>query len=451
MDEKRLIIIGTGNEELDEILKSDLEQNGVGQVVSKIATRNILLKRVAETSANMVIVGEDLIGTDGTDEEWEVIFDELRDFSLQIRIIFICERPDDDLFLARLTTFSIFDIFNDGSIPHDFIRQITKPPEFKNIQKFKKNIRKATEDLIQEQREREAEKIIKTGVVPKTEHQVIKTTVPIYERLLIPPQLIVIASAFECSGSSTFGKVFLEYLAKLRLHVGMLESPFSKPSWFDFLNAKPIVSETGNWRSWHHQIEIDAQISTGHDITIRDVTYLIRNKGEDVKDWDVMKTAQLVGMARQIPILFYDLSSNICDEREKLVLRQANHLFLVTSFDPVRVNREFRHYKKMLENVSVDRVTLICNRSNQKLEKSFGEQIKSAYSIERIYYLPLFEKMLEISMEGTSVWDHVTDDLKESLDQLFYQLAALILGEETLKKLRPEKKEGGFLKKLFGK
>ncbi|MEF2246429.1 hypothetical protein [Paenibacillus sp. IITD108] len=452
MNDKHVIIIGTGNEQFDQMIKSDLEQHDIGQVVSKINTRNILLKRVLETGATMVIVSEDLIGNDGGEEEWAYIFEELRGISLSLRIVFICDRPDDDIFLTKLTTFSIFDIFNNASLPADYLVQLSKQPEYKNIQRFKKNIQKVTEDLVRDQQEREAEHMIKTGVVPKTEQQVIKTTVPIYERLLIQPKLIVIASAYEGAGSSTFGRMFLEYLALLRLHVGLLESPYSKPSWFDYINANPHINAS-SWKSWHSQISSNDQVSAGSDITIKDVTYIIRNKQESYKDWDIMQSAQLVGMARQIPILFYDLSSNIDDDRERLILKQANHVYMVSSFDPVRVNREFKRYENMTQYIERDKITLICNRSSEQLEKDYGKELQNSYQIKNVYFMSYLNTILEATMNGNSGWEGLTNDQSDEMNQLFRLLTTSIIDEEILKRLQPDHRQRnkGLLRRIFSK
>ncbi len=450
MNERHIIVLGTGNESFDELIKTDLEQHDIGQVVSKINTRNVLLKRVLETSATMVIVGDDLIGNDGGDAEWELIFEELRNISVQLRIIFICDRPEDDLFLAKLTLYSIYDIFNNGSLPADYIKQLSKSPEFKNIARFKKNAAQATEDMVRDQQEREAEKIIKTGIVPK-EEQVIKATVPIYERLLIPPQLIVIASAYEGAGSSTLMRMFLEYLATLRLHVGLLESPFSKPSWFDFINADAVLNDSQKWQSWHKQLSLDQSISSGHDISIKDVIYIIRNKQEVYADWDLMKSAQLVGMARQIPILFYDLSSNIDDDRERIILKQANHILLVSSYEPVRVNREFKRYEAMARLIGREKITLICNRSTANLEKNYGKELTSSYQTDRAYFFPYLENALEVTMNGDSGWSELPEDKYESIEGFFSQLAGQLIGQEIIEKLKPtyREKKGAFFRKLF--
>jgi len=437
------IVLGTGNEELDEMLKRDLEQAGIGQVVAKVATRKVLIKRVLETGATMVIAGEELVGDKNTGEEWFEVIEEIRGFSINIRIVFLCDRPTEDLFLTNLTTFSVYDIFHEGKLPQNYIKQLSGQPEFKNIEMFRKQLTKATDDLLRLQKEKEAEQLIRNGVLPKT-GQVIDANVPIYERLLIPPQLIVIASAFEGAGSSTFGRMLAEYLASFRLHVGFLESPYARPSWFDFINASRLVQD--GWSSWHRQIATGAEVSKGSDIQLKDVHYIVKHRSEQLDDLDFMKTAQIVGLARQIPILFYDLSSNIDDANEKIVLSQANHLLLVTSFDPVRVNREHPRYKKLLEMVPRDKISVICNRSSGELKQKHGDNMLRAYGVQHMYHLPMIPGMIEINMEGESFWDVHRNDELMGVPETFREIAEGLLGKEVFSKLSSQKKKGWFLR-----
>jgi hypothetical protein len=190
---RHTIIIGTGNEQLDELIKTDLEENGVGTVVAKVSTRNNIIKRFMETEASMLFIGEDLVGEAGTDEEWENIIDELRRVSLQIRIIYLCQRPAEDIFLTKLTTYSVHDIFNDGQLPPSYVEQLSKATAYKNIEKFRGNVTSVSQQFIEKSREQRAEEIISQGKKPKDpkepkEKRVIEVrermvAVPIYERL----------------------------------------------------------------------------------------------------------------------------------------------------------------------------------------------------------------------------------------------------------------------------
>ncbi|MDA6130993.1 hypothetical protein OSK38_26935, partial [Escherichia coli] len=105
------------------------------------------------------------------------------------------------------------------------------------------------------------------------------------------------------SGSSTLAKMFAEYLANLQLQVGVLESPATKPVWYDLVNAEAYVKE--GWISWHEAIQNDQEIRKGMSFNVDGVTYIIQNPKVQLSRWDIMKSAYLVGYTRQIPILIY--------------------------------------------------------------------------------------------------------------------------------------------------
>jgi len=443
--ERKEFIVATGNEHLDELIREDFESIGAGKVVAKVTTRRTLINKVNELSPQLIIIGDDLIGNGETkeelEEEWEYVIEEVRRFSYNLRIVFICDRPDNDLFLTKLTTYNITDIFNEGKLPEGYVKQILGEPSYKNIERFRGQVEKVSKSLKEKKREeeeREAETIISSGAIPK-QGEVVEVEVPVYHQLIVKPKLLVFGSAIKGSGSSTLARMFAEYLADLQLQVGVLESPFTEPSWYELINADAHV--TDNWTSWHEMIEKENEIQKGMSININGVTYIVRDPNIQLRNWDLMKSAYLVGYARQIPILIYDISDGIIDEREKLILRQANQIFLSTMFDPIRVNRNQERVVGYLhEHEIMEKVTLLCNHSNDTLEKKFGKSLKEAYNnVGNIFYLPHLEEVKIALMEGDSVWDYLSDEQKEFTQDIFSTIAKQALGDELFSKLNPSK------------
>ncbi|MFS1519578.1 hypothetical protein V1503_24430 [Bacillus sp. SCS-151] len=456
------IIVGTGNEELDELIRGDLEQNNIGKVVSTVTTRKSLVNRVFELMPSIVFIGDDLVGLEeNSDDEWILVIEELRKISSSLRVIFFCDRPIDDVFLTKLTTLNILDIFHEGNLPPAYIEQLQAAPAYKNIEQFRGKVDTVTEDmqkererqLEQQRKEKEAESIIHEGKKPR-EGRVIETLVPIYEQLVIQPHLIVVASAFEGAGSSIIGRILAEYLSSLNLHVGVLESPFAKPYWFDALDASKHIK--GEWKSWHRQLEENEQVQKGSDLEIHNVTYLIRNQRETYKKWDMMKTAHLVGYARQIPILIYDMSHGVHNEEEKLILRQANNIILTTKFDPVRVNREHESYKKMVEYMSAEqlgeKMIVIANESTPYLKKKYEKMLLGCYGVEKMVHFPTIQNINEWLMDGKGIWNSLNEKENESIQDIMSDLGQLILSKETYQKLaRPKQKQGLFARFMKNK
>jgi hypothetical protein len=449
--ERTEVILATGDEHLDAFIQADLEKNDRSKIVAKVSTRRTLVNKVNELAPQLIVVGDDLIGDsdakEESDEEWEAVIEEIRRFSYNLRIAFICDRPLDDLFLTKLTTYNITDIFHEGKLPEGYVTQILGTPSYKNIEKFRGQIEQVSKTLNEKKREEEekkAESIIQAGAIPQ-EGKVVEVEVPFYHQLIVKPKIFVFGSAVKGSGSSTLARLFAEYLVNLQLQVGVLESPFAEPCWYELLNAEAITKE--NWRSWHELIQDEQEIPKGMSINVQGVTYIVQNPRVPLKKWDLMKSAYLVGYARQIPILIYDISDGITEEKEKLILRQANQVFLSTQFDPARVHASQKRIISYLHEQNLtNKITLLCNHSNEHLEEKFDRNLQEAYNnSNRIYHFPHLEEIKIALMEGKSVWDYLEDAQVEELHDILSEIAELALGKDLFGKLQPKKKKRAFL------
>ncbi|RUS44936.1 hypothetical protein [Cohnella sp. AR92] len=469
---RQTIIIGTGNESLDELIKSDMEEANIGTVVATVTTRNSLVKRFMETEATLIFIGEELVGDEGTDEEWERIIEEMKRISLQLRIVYFCQRPADDLFLTKLTTQFVFDIFNDGQLPASYLEQLTSPPVFKNIEKFRGKVGEAAKQIAEKSKEQRAEEIISQGISnekkekvkdkerekePKTKviTQVVEREklVHVYEQMYIQPQLIAVASAFPGAGSSILIRMLAEYLNNLSLKVGVCESPYAPYSWFELIHGAKLLIESdqgASWKSWHRQILEEESVTRGSELTANGVGYMVRHLDELLDSWDIMHTAHLVGFGRHYPILFYDLSTGLADERERIILKQANQVILVSGYDPLRVNREHKAYEETLRMIR-DKVIVVANKSTSWLHKENEEGFKRAYGVNHVHQLPVIPSLPDIYMSGESFWQSafIKGDVREQIKSVFEDIAAELLTEDLVKKLMP-KESKGFFKKLAG-
>jgi hypothetical protein len=184
----------------------------------------------------------------------------------------------------------------------------------------------------------------------------------------------VLASAFSGAGSSIVGRMIAEYLQSFGLQVGIVESPFAPYSWYELIHASKLIRESKKdlheWRSWHRQIAEEETVELDTELKSNGVGYIIKKREDNLESWDLMKTADLVGFSRHYPILFYDMSTGISDEREKIILRQANKVILVSGYDPLRVNREHREYKDVLSGIVKGKLIVLANKSSSWLKIS---------------------------------------------------------------------------------
>jgi len=441
------VIIGTGNEHLDAMIQEDIKKSGIGHVVAIVPTRRSLVKKINEVSPEMIIIGDDLLGESNnrgeSDVEWENIIEDIRRFSYNLRIVFFCDRSEDDLFLAKLTTFNITDIFNEGTFPKDYIQQLNQEPNFKNIIRFRNQVEKATEDMKKKKVEEEikaAEEIIVSGVRPQ-EGRVVEKIVPVYQQLIVQPKLIVFASAFEGAGSSSMAKLFAEHLATLNLHVGLVESPYAAPYWYEAIDGEVRVKE--DWKSWFSSIDKDQVIRKGSDIEVENVTYIIKGPNDLLEKWSLLKTAYLIGYARQIPIIVYDMSHNLTHEHERVILKQADHIFITSTFDPVRVNRSVDEYSEFRKQIPPEKISMILNYSTKDLRTKYEDKLRDSFSINGdVYHIPYVHEMTTALIKGCSTWEHIPEDdeFKNELKSTMAILTEKVVGKELLSKLLPESK-----------
>lgn len=480
---KHKIILGLGDDKFNKLIKEDLEGNELGHVVADVITRNVIVKRVMETEATLLFIGEDLVGAEQTEEEWIAIIEELRRISLSLRIVFFCERPASDMFLSKLTTLYIHDIFHEGKLPQSYVEQLQRDPAYKNTEQFRGGVNQIAMELAEKTKELQAEEIMSKGVSMKSklsnfieskkkdaphsdeeptvrvktvkvveivEKPVpVEVRVPVYDKVFIRPQFVAVASAFPLAGSSLFIKMLAEYLQNLGLGVAIVESATSPSAWYEMIGAEEVVKDDiPAWRSWHDVLLHEEDVE-GDPLEVEGINYFIRHPQDDLNGWDIMNTAHLIGYARQFPILLYDLSHDLHQEHHKLSLRQTDQVVLVTGFDPPRVNRYHGQYRQLLETTLRGKLTLVANKSTAWLSKEQSSILCQSYGVSEVHSLPLLQSLHNVYVSGGSVWNNpfLKEEEMQLLKPIFEKVAIDILTEDLYKKLATAEKKGSIWSK----
>lgn len=187
-------------------------------------------------------------------------------------------------------------------------------------------------------------------------------------------------------------KLFAEHLATLNLHVGLVESPYAAPYWYEAIDGEVRVKE--DWKSWFSSIDKDQVIRKGSDIEVENVTYIIKGPNDLLEKWSLLKTAYLIGYARQIPIIVYDMSHNLTHEHERVILKQADHIFITSTFDPVRVNRSVDEYSEFRKQIPPEKISMILNYSTKDLRTKYEDKLRDSFSINGdVYHIPYVHEM----------------------------------------------------------
>lgn len=489
MARDQIIVVGFGTEGMNEIIKEAVEETGVGRVAGVAMVRKKLVDRVIELSANMVIVGEDLVGDKETDEEWLDIVEELRRVDMYMRIVFVCKRPEEDLFLAKLALQGVTDIFNEGKLSSDWEEQLLNPPKFDSTERFRKQQEKATEQLRKRKRDNASpEEILEQAHIPQQEKKLtpapdepktevkteIKTEIKIVEKRIIekqvvieqvrvPSRSVVVLSLFDGAGSSLLTRMLAEYVAELQVDCGVLESPIAHSAWFEIINAwglfdgnkgfisrkEAIVKQKQKqpidlpvWESWHETVLRSEELPAWSEVFSHEgVKYIIRGPKDELDGWKEADTAHLLAYSRNLSVVFCDVSTSYDDPSVQIMLRSADHIIAVGGYDVVRTEREHAKFKEHLHRYS-DKLHVVMNKSTPRLERLHSGEIKAIYTVNNLTHVPAMTELFELYMEGDSFWKagFIREEKRIAMKEVMDEVADLILGEEVMKKLRARKK-----------
>lgn len=448
------IILGLGDEHLNELVKTSLETAHVGKVVGLALTRKNILPRLTEQNGNMVFLGEHLIGETTSEEEWVTLIEDLRRVDMQMRIVFFCDRPDSDLFLTKLAMIHVTDIFNQGELPAGWTSQLKEAPKYDSTERFRQhNAEEAIQSLKNRKRkvQESPEEILQIPHIPKevkvqiVEKKVIEKQI-IFEAVKIPSRSVAVVSLFDSAGSSILTRMLAEYVASLQVEVGVLESATAQPCWYEMMNAYSMIEDKKDWESWHQTVKRGEQIPAWSDtIEKNGVQYIVRDPKDTFKEWTESDTAYLLAYSRNLPVLFCDISGNFDDPREQIILRSAQTIILVGGYDVVRMEREHDRYKTFLTPFK-DKLIHIMNKSTRRLERTHSAEIKNVYETKLLFHVPAMNEINELYMEGESFWscNYIKEEQKQHMRDVMERLASEILGESTVKKLRSRKKGNMF-------
>jgi hypothetical protein len=444
------IILGLGDEHLNELVKTSLEASEVGKVVGLALTRKNVMPRLMEQGANMVFLGEYLIGETKSEDEWVALIEDLRRVDMQMRIVFFCDRPDSDLFLTKLVMIHVTDIFNQGELPSGWTAQLKEAPKYESTERFRVN---NGEDAIQElkNRKRKAQEspdeILQLPHIPKeqkvkiVEKKIVEKQI-VFETVKIPSRSVAVVSLFDSAGSSILTRMLAEYVASLQVEVGVLESATAHPCWYEMMNAYTMLEDNKDWESWHQTVKRGEQIPAWSDtLKLNGVQYIVRDPKDSFTEWTESDTAYLLAYSRNLPVLFCDVSGRFDDPREQIILRSAQTIILVGGYDVVRMEREHDRYMTFLAPFK-DKLLFVMNKSTRRLERTHSAEIKNVYETKQLFHVPAMNEINELYMEGESFWscNYIKEEQKQNMREVMDRLAGEILGDSIVKKLRSRNK-----------
>ncbi|MBO8171219.1 MAG: hypothetical protein H0Z33_04910 [Bacillaceae bacterium] len=420
------ILLATGDEELDNWLNDILTP--VGQVVKTVYIRTHIVPQCQKNQVDVLIISDNLPGDiplqspERRDREMIEIIEELRLQSEPIRIIYLCRRREEDIFLKHLIQRGIWDIFWNGFFqPEELIRLLKNPPAFKHV--------------VELLRQGYNEDLNLTGVPSRTEIKDKKQAKKV-EFVSFPPKFIVIGNLSPSSGTTFITVNLARFLGEKNLPVSVYEPVMEQNILFDYLGG--AEKSPKDWVPWALQIQSEEKIKEGTDWEQSGVKWVPAGNQPLKRTWTERDSLKLTRQVKQTPLVLVDLSNEWDKPVHEHLLMEADMVWLITDTDPLKKTDAISRLQPVYDRLD-QKLSFIVNRWFDEADKSMITEWAEIWNREKNepVKIPVISLIPELGHEnnlalwkGKMAWDY--PGLKEKLKEAFIPLSKQILPQSIV-------------------
>ncbi len=435
------LIVATGYDQLDEIISEQFE--GI-EVVGQAIYGEQIVKLALEKQAEIVLFSETLPISRRNNEDFVgaetniiKIVEELVDENVRV-VMMINQRPSGHYFLEQLIQRGVYDLIMGDNIHIDYIKDMLFQPRTRKDVKHlitEKEVRTDDEYRAknihiqhqQEETEQEQEEVHKSsvkfpkmpsinfpdfkGIIPKNlpemrmpnvskfvpKFEIPKVDLKIVDYHIVNPKIIAVGSLHGGAGSTFFLQNFSRYISSFDVPCGIIETPSITNPWYKILSREEKAP--ASWKPWHLQLREEATIRNETKWEIDGVYYMPLSEEKDITDEEA-KT--LLQVARQIPILFVDLSSTWDDPLSKQTLQLCDELWVVTQPDPAHLFSQ--KAKQASLNLTIDRLG---NKGCVFIGNKWSKDVHiDAVPIQPIVTIPYFTENIKAMMKAKPLYSY---------------------------------------------
>lgn len=476
---QKKVLLAIGNKQYSELLKRNFYQH---KDFFSIANQEVLHHRFLEELVDVekpdilllhdYYLESDYVRPEIKEKEWQSFIRKMRvKYDDSLRMVFLCERPRGDLFLASLVSLGIKDIFNEHSINIDvLINQLKDTPRFSNVEKFIRNSDPVLLDIENDQESEDnksdsktekpiVQKVIEKKVIQKVVNKnVIKRDYNIHvhnetEKVIgipIKKKIVMIGSPLSRSGSTFVSHLLARKLTQIGVSTTYIESPFSKAYTFDRFHGERYAKDC---RSKFYQFSKDANLSHVGEWKKDDVELICKHPtdepiycDEDVTFDNLIK----VLFASQSTITIIDAGKDWSRELFQDFFDLADHMYFILEPDIpfIQYLEESKDVDAQIfrEHLKWEKSNLIGNRFDKSLLEN--NLIEYLYEGKFKTIFPVFPviDVFDCQMRGNFLNDY--REYQKRIDPFIQPLLDDILPQEFMKKSKNSK---GFFKGLFHK
>lgn len=407
----------------------------------------------------------------------------------QIRVVFLCERPNGDNIFQYLVGANVLDIFNGQSVTlADLIQQLKNPPKFANVAHLLQNqlpfsplssdednseSESKSEEIAVKQDKTEDEqekapetnkrktekkerpivqKVVQKNVVNK---QVIKRDYHIqilnqHEKVVgvpIDKRLVVVASPFPRSGSTFVSHLMAKHMADMDVGVTYIENPFTAAYSYDRFMGQEHAAD---YRSKFLQFTQMPDIDYSYHWEREGVNLIVKHPTERYTSEDLsFETFVKVLMSVTSPITIVDVGSDwqrplfqdIYDIATDILFVLEPDISCIQSLeDSDLLNIE--HFWKVVER---ENSAIVFNRFDDELWKN--EIFQDLYGDYELTSIPSFPVRDVFNSQYKGTFINGLKQYQKFLSQALTPIEERLLPKELLKK----RKRKGLMKGLLQK
>lgn len=454
---------------------------------------NYLDELIEINSPNILIVHEtylenDAITTVEREEAWITFITNLRvKYNEDVRIVFLCERPNNDLFLNRLINQGVLDIFNQSRFSGEkFLEQLKKQKNYGNVMKLHSNDTDSVENIpvcelevteshideiievdpennidmdveekktgfldfsgvtaaIKNKKAERSEKLPKEKVIiqEKIVYQEKLKTVTEYVGVNLPSRLILVGGMKSGVGSTLISHILAEKISSMNIPISYIENPF-RNSYTFFRYEQTIVNEDGEdiepsqYRSNFNKNKVKTEWRK------ENISICCLNECEKPYASTALSTLDFLKVLYTMknPIRIIDIGCDWNNEVYLELLEEAvvDNIILVADNDPFNAST-FMHTKpfpKLFDEGGLKEEVMVVMNRGQKF------MIKDEYFVEQYGEILMFpsldeKELFDLKMNMKWIYSHFENEIDNHVELILKE----ILPVEFIKASKKKKK-----------
>ncbi|GLO68279.1 MULTISPECIES: hypothetical protein [Oceanobacillus] len=484
MERKPRILIGVANEYISDILRKYLVPSEHFHIIEQEVMHMRFMEEVLDSEQPDILIVHDVflpsekMDSEERQQEWLSFLHFTRQRYNDLRIVFLCERSKEDIFLNQLIGLGIQDIFNNSSINMEhFIKQLSLPAKYSNVAKFRTSGTTATVNFQEEYNYDESEEeLVNETLKPgdeisteqesktfkkrknRNEHKIETREVIVekpVERLIAYPlskKIILVGSPFSRSGSTFVSHLIAKEMAHMDISVTYVENPFQRGYAYDRFDGH---RKTENYRSVFHSYlkNNKPEPPITYEWSVDGVEMIVKHPSSEVVYDESQIDFELfikVLLTNKSAVTIVDVGNDWDNKTYQDLLEIASDVIMVVEPDISNIqyledpnNSESDVFRQVLE---LDKTMFVGNRFSDILMKN--KLLKDLYGTEVEISIPQFpiEAVFECQEKATFLNSHT--DFSEEIEGVLHPLLELLLPENLFQR---KKKKGRLLQHIFQK